>query len=71
MKVNRSEIKSEAHRLVAKNRDYRFGQAVMVVAETKHPHESLELIDSGFDCFYDNGKVEEFLNKLELLVDKE
>ena len=71
MKVNRSEIKSEAHKLLAKDKGLRFGQAVMVVAETKHPHESLELIGSGFDCFYDNGKVEEFLNKLELLADKE
>lgn len=62
--LNKSEIKSEAHRLLAKNKELRFGQAVYNYAFDLYPELCMKIVGTEKDCFYDSNKVEIFLDAL-------
>ena len=61
-------IKSIAHSIVRENPHIRFGQAVFNYADEKYGVARIAQFDYGIDCFYDDTKVEQFLDKCYELI---
>lgn len=61
MKLNKAEIISEANAS-------RYGQAIFNVAYKMYPNAVNKLRGTDLDCFYQDEKVDKFLNALENLL---
>jgi hypothetical protein len=65
MKLNKAEIISEAN---ARPQHIRYGQAIFNVAYKMYPNAVNKLRGTDLDCFYQDEKVDKFLNALENLL---
>lgn len=65
MKLNKAEIISEAN---ARPQHIRYGQAIFNVAYKMYPNAVNKLRGTDLDCFYQDEKVDKFLNTLENLL---
>lgn len=65
MKLNKAEIISEAN---ARPQRIRYGQAIFNVAYKMYPNAVNKLRGTDLDCFYQDEKVDKFLNALENLL---
>ena len=68
---NEVELLKQAHRMEEKESYLRLGQALYLVCHEKYPKQVEQVVETSSDCFYDNKKIEKFLNVLEFLVEKE
>ena len=68
---NEVELLKEAHRMEEKESYLRLGQALYIECYEKYPKQLGQIAGTSSDCFYDNKKIEKFLNVLEFLVEKE
>jgi hypothetical protein len=64
-KLNKAEIISEAN---ARPQRIRYGQAIFNVAYKMYPNAVNKLRGTDLDCFYQDEKVDKFLNALENLL---
>ena len=65
MKLNKAEIISEAN---TRPQHIRYGQAIFNVAYKMYPNAVNKLRGTDLDCFYQDEKVDKFLNALENLL---
>lgn len=65
MKLNKAEIISEAN---ARPQRIRYGQAIFNVTYKMYPNAVNKLRGTDLDCFYQDEKVDKFLNALENLL---
>jgi CHASE3 domain sensor protein len=68
---NEVELLKQAHKMVKKESYLLLGQALYIVCYEKYQKQVAQIVETSSDCFYDNKKIEKFLNVLEFLVEKE
>lgn len=61
-------IKAIANSIVRENPHIRFGQAVFNYVDERYGVARIAQFDYGVDCFYDDTKVEQFLDKCYELI---
>lgn len=61
------QIKKDADKMIKINTEIRYGQAIFNAAYNKFPEATNKLRATEYDCFYDDNKVNIFLNQLKLL----
>lgn len=59
-----SNIKKLADRKIRINTEIRYGQAIFNTTRELYPYAANKLRDTEYDCFYDDNRVDIFLEKL-------
>ena len=67
----KNNVKIIAHHIVEDSPYIRFGQAVFNYVDEKYKVARTTQFEYGIDCFYDDSKVDDFLNKCYDLIKKD